>query len=76
MIFILDICHVLISLLRNILKCILEFDTVADIKRFDNKFVQNMGENILTNICDVLDCSDEEILHIHQIKRGQTNISL
>ena len=54
----------------------LEFDTVADIKRFDNKFVQNMGENILTNICDVLDCSDEEILHIHQIKRGQTNISL
>lgn len=52
----------------------LEFDTVADIKRFDKKFVQNMGENILTNICDVLDCSDEEILHIHQIKRGQTNI--
>ena len=53
---------------------ILEFDTVADIKLFDDKFVQNMGENILTNICDVLKCSDEEILNIQQIKRGQTNI--
>lgn len=52
----------------------LEFDTVADIKLFDNKFVQNMGENILTNICEVLKCNDEEIVNIQQIKRGQTNI--
>lgn len=52
----------------------LEFDTIADIKLFDNKFVQNMGENILTNICEVLKCNDEEIVNIQQIKRGQTNI--
>ena len=33
-----------------------------------------MGENILTNICEVLKCNDEEIVNIQQIKRGQTNI--
>ena len=51
----------------------LEFDTVAEIKKFDDKFIQNMGENILSIICKNLNCSDEDICNIQQIKRGLTN---
>lgn len=50
-----------------------EFDTIAEIERFDNRFIQNMGENILTNICDALHCQDGEITDIKQIKQGMTN---
>lgn len=52
---------------------VLEFDTIAEIEQFDNKFIQNMGENILTNICTALRCNDSDITDIHQIKRGMTN---
>lgn len=52
----------------------LEFDTVAEIKQFDDKFIQNMGENILSIICENLNCTDEDIVNIQQIKRGLTNI--
>lgn len=51
----------------------LEFDTVSDIKKFDNMFIQNMGENIISIICDVLKCTDDEIVNVQQIKRGLTN---
>lgn len=51
----------------------LEFDTVADIKKFDEKFIQNMGENILTNISNALHCTDDDVVNVHQIKRGLTN---
>lgn len=51
-----------------------EFDTIAEIERFDNKFVQNMGENILTNICSSLGCKEDEIRDVKQITRGNTNV--
>lgn len=53
---------------------VVEFDTIAEIQRFDSQFIQNLGENILTNICTTLSCSEEEITGIQQIKRGMTNI--
>lgn len=52
---------------------VIEFDTISEIEKFDNKFIQNMGENILTNICDTLNCSENDIQNIVQIKRGMTN---
>jgi len=55
-------------------EAILEFDTIAEIEKFDHKFVQNMGENILTNICNTLHCTDEEIVNVKQITRGNTNV--
>lgn len=51
----------------------LEFDTIADIKEFDNYFIQNMGDNIITTICNSLCCKDDDIVNIQQIKRGLTN---
>lgn len=53
---------------------VVEFDTVAEIERFDDKFVQNMGDNILSNICKTLHCTDADIKNVKQIKRGNTNI--
>lgn len=50
-----------------------EFDTIAEIEKFDNRFIQNMGENILSNICDALECSDSEIGDFKRIKQGMTN---
>ena len=51
-----------------------EFDTIAEIEKFDQKFIQNMGENILTNICLALNCTESEIENVKQIKRGLTNV--
>lgn len=53
---------------------ILEFDTISDIKSFDEKFIQNMGDNILTNICNTLKCKDNDISNIVQIHKGLTNM--
>jgi len=52
---------------------ILEFDTVEEIEKFDSHFIQNMGENILSNICASLGCQDGDIQNVRQIKRGMTN---
>lgn len=53
---------------------ILEFDTVDEIKRFDDKFVDNMDSRIVENICSTLGCSEDEIGGFEQIKRGNTNV--
>lgn len=53
---------------------ILEFDTIDEIKRFDNRFVENMDSRIIENICKTLGCTEDEISNFEQIKRGNTNI--
>ena len=53
---------------------ILEFDTIDEIKRFDNRFIENMDSRIVENICKTLDCTEDEISDFEQIKRGNTNI--
>lgn len=50
-----------------------EFDTIAEIEQFDNRFIQNMGENILTNICSALNCTDKDVDNFRKIKQGMTN---
>lgn len=59
---------------KNPEDAVLEFDTISEIERFDNSFMQNMGENILTNICNSLQCKDSDITDVKQITRGNTNI--
>ncbi len=53
---------------------LLEFDTIDEIKRFDDKFVDNMDSCIIDNICASLDCSEGDIDGFEQIKRGNTNV--
>lgn len=53
---------------------ILEFDTIDEIKRFDEKFVENMDSRIIENICSSLGCSEDEVDGFEQIKRGNTNV--
>lgn len=53
---------------------ILEFDTIDEIKQFDDKFVENMDSRIIENICSTLGCSESEVGGFEQIKRGNTNV--
>ena len=53
---------------------ILEFDTVDEIKSFDDKFVENMDSKIIENICNSLNCSESDVSCFEQIKRGNTNV--
>lgn len=53
---------------------ILEFDTVNEIKRFDDKFVENMDSKIIDNICGSLKCTEADVSGFEQIKRGNTNV--
>lgn len=53
---------------------ILEFDTIEEIKRFDDKFVENMDSCIIENICTSLNCDENEVCEFEQIKRGNTNV--
>lgn len=53
---------------------ILEFDTIDEIKRFDDRFIDNMDSHIIENICSSLACGAEEVGEFEQIKRGNTNV--
>lgn len=53
---------------------ILEFDTIDEIKRFDDKFIDNMDSQIIGNICRSLECDEGEVGKFEQIKRGNTNV--
>lgn len=53
---------------------ILEFDTIDEIKRFDDRFIDNMDSHIIENICSSLGCAAEEVGDFEQIKRGNTNV--
>lgn len=58
---------------KNPADAVLEFDTVGEIEKFDDKFLQNTGENILTNICSAIKCKEDDIVNVKQITRGNTN---
>ena len=59
---------------KNEADSVIEFDTIAEIESFDDKFIQNMGESILSNISQALDCHPDEIVNVKQITRGNTNV--
>ena len=54
---------------------ILEFDSIEDLRKFDSEFLINVDSEIITNICDTLDCNPNEIDNISVINSGLTNVS-
>ena len=54
---------------------IMEFDSLDELNDFDPEFINNVGSDILDNICRVLNCSRTDICGIAPIKQGLTNLS-
>lgn len=54
---------------------VLEFDSLDDLRKFDNTYVNHTGSKILGNICGVLNCQEQEIVDFAPIKKGMTNAS-
>lgn len=52
-----------------------EFDSLDDLRAFDQDFIENVDSEILDNICTVLGCSRGAIVDIEPIKEGLTNLS-
>lgn len=54
---------------------IFEFDSLEDVRTFDEDFIENVDSDILTNIETVLECERHEIHDIAPINEGLTNTS-
>ena len=52
-----------------------EFDSLAELREFDDHYINNTGSGIFKNICSVLQCEDKDIVDIVTIKKGLTNTS-
>lgn len=52
-----------------------EFDSLDELRTFDDKYISNSDSAIFRNICKVLGCEEDEIRDIHPIKSGMTNLS-
>ena len=57
---------------RTIIK---EFDSLDELREFDENYLTNTQSPIFRNICKVLHCQENEISHIKPIKVGLTNLS-
>jgi CTP:phosphocholine cytidylyltransferase-like protein/thiamine kinase-like enzyme len=54
---------------------ILEFDSIEDLRAFDSEFLINVDSEIITNICNTLQCNPNDIDDISVINAGLTNVS-
>lgn len=54
---------------------ILEFDSIEDLRVFDSDFLMNVDSEIISNVCDVLDCHPNDVTDIEIINAGLTNVS-
>ncbi|MBU0279243.1 MULTISPECIES: NTP transferase domain-containing protein [unclassified Gemella] len=52
-----------------------EFDSLEDLRSFDEKYINNANSDILRNICKVLDCKESDIVNIKPIQSTATNTS-
>lgn len=52
-----------------------EFDSLEELRSFDEKYLNNANSQIFNNICKLLNISEEEITEITPIKKGLTNSS-
>ena len=52
-----------------------EFDSLEELREFDDKYLKNANSKIFTNICTALDVKEEDITNIVPIKKGLTNFS-
>lgn len=52
-----------------------EFDSLEELREFDDKYLENTDSRIFKNICAVLRCRESDITGIRVIKQGLTNLS-
>lgn len=52
-----------------------EFDSLAELRAFDERYVNNTGCRIMKNICSALDCEEKDIDIVEVLKYGMTNCS-
>lgn len=54
---------------------VLEFDSLDELRSFDEQYINNTNSKILKNIGEVLHCEDKDVQDIIAIKTGLTNTS-
>ena len=54
---------------------IYEFEDIDALRKFDSEFLMNIDSDIITNICETLQCSPNDISNINVINAGLTNVS-
>lgn len=54
---------------------IFEFDSLEDLRKFDDEYVHHTHTGIMRNISQVLECDESDIRHFKLIKDGLTNTS-
>lgn len=54
---------------------IFEFDSLEELRRFDQYYVNNTHSRIMKNIAKVLECKESDITNFKAIKEGLTNTS-
>lgn len=52
-----------------------EFDSLEELRSFDNNYIKNIDSNIMENISGVLGCNIQELKSFEPMKNGQTNDS-
>ena len=52
-----------------------EFDSLDELRSFDEHYINNTNCSILKNICKTLHCEEKDIIKIEAIKNGLTNTS-
>lgn len=52
-----------------------EFDSLEELRLFDKNYLVNSDSKIFKNICDILKCTESDIIDIYPIKTGLTNLS-
>ena len=54
---------------------IFEFDSLDELRAFDENYINHTQSKIMRNIAEVLECRESEILNFKAIKEGLTNTS-
>ena len=54
---------------------IIEFNSIDDLRQFDSDFLYNIDSDIISNICNTINCHPNEISNINVINAGLTNVS-
>lgn len=52
-----------------------EFDSLDELRQFDERYLMNANSEIIDNICETLDCIASDIMNIKPLKDGLTNTS-
>ena len=52
-----------------------EFDSLDELRQFDERYLMNTNSEIIDNICDTLHCIASDIMNIKPLKDGLTNTS-